>query len=163
MTAVATAATLAAGLALTLGRLSYRGDPVADAADGLDPHAGAGELGAQPGQVDVDGVGAERVGLVVPDVLGDRAAVGDTRGASHEDLQDAEFGAGERGTFPADQRLPRGRVELKFTDLDPGRLADRWPALQRPEPGQQLAEVERLDQVVIRARVQAGDPVGGGV
>src|SRR5271166_2119683 len=105
MTAVATAATLAAGLALTLGRLSYRGDPVADAADGLDPDPGAGQLGAQPGQVDVDGVRAERVGLVVPDVLGDRAAVGDAGRAAQEDLQDAQLGAGERGALPAHGHL----------------------------------------------------------
>src|SRR6516165_10320935 len=75
MAAVATAATLAAGLALMRGLLSLRSDPVADAADGLDPDPGARELGAQPGQVDVDGVRAERVGLVVPDVLGDRVPV----------------------------------------------------------------------------------------
>lgn len=30
-------------------------------------------------------------------------------------------------------------------------------------PGQQLAEVEQLDQVVVGASVQPGDPVGGGV
>src|SRR5271157_6575997 len=163
MTAVATAATLAAGLALMLGWLSYGGDAVADAADGLDPHSSACELGAQPGQVHVDGIRAERVGLVVPDMLGDRATVGDSRATSHEDLQDAEFGAGQRRPLPAYINLPRGRVELDFADLDPGRMADRRPALQRPEPGQQLAEVERLDQVVIRARVQAGDPVRRGV
>src|SRR5260370_3991856 len=102
MTAVARAAPLAAGLALIPGRFSSGGDAVADAADGLDPHSGACELGAQPGQVDVDGVRAERVGLVVPDMLGDRATVGDTRRTSHEDLEDAELGAGQRGPVPAD-------------------------------------------------------------
>src|SRR6516165_1213915 len=147
MAAVATAATLAAGLALMRGLLSLRSDPVADAADGLDPDPGARELGAQPGQVDVDGVRAERVGLVVPDVLGDRAAVGDAGRAPHEDLQDAELGAGEGRPLAADLHLSRGRVELDLPDRDPGRLADRRPALQRPDPGQQLAEVERLDQV----------------
>src|SRR5205807_3417167 len=80
MAVVATAATLAAGLALTPCWPSLGGDPVADAADGLDPRSGARELGAQPGQVHVDGVRAERVGLVVPNMLGDRATVGDTRG-----------------------------------------------------------------------------------
>src|SRR5712691_9644171 len=102
MAAVATAATLAAGLALTPCRLSLGDDPVTDAADGLDPHPRARELGAQPGQVDVDGVRAERVGLVVPDMLGDRATVGDTRRAPHEKLQDAEFGAGQGGPLPLD-------------------------------------------------------------
>src|ERR1700761_3739528 len=45
-----------------------------------------------------------------------------------------------------------------LAEPQPGRLADRGPALQGPQPGQQLTEVERLDQVVIGARVQAGDP-----
>src|ERR1700730_1843752 len=150
MTAVATAATRAAGLALTPRWLSYRADPVADAADGLDPHSGASELGAQPGQVDVDGIGAERVGLVVPDVLGDRAAGGVTRGTSHEDLRDTEFGAGQRRPLAADKHLPRGRVELEFPDLHTGRLADRRTALQRPEPGQSLAAIERVCKVDTR-------------
>src|SRR4029077_10371659 len=135
MPAVATAATRTAGLDPLTLMPSRRADPVADAADGLDPHAGARELGAEPGQVDVDGIRAERVGLVVPDMLGDRATVGDTRGTSHEELQDAEFGAGQRGPLPLDQHLARGRVEHEFPDFDPGRLADRRPALQRPEPG----------------------------
>src|SRR5216684_3974669 len=130
MAAVAAAATLAAGLALTPGSLSLGDDPVTDAADGLDSHPGARELGAQPGQVDVDGVRAERVGLVVPDMLGDRATVGDTRGTPHENLQDAQFGPGESGPMPADHHLPRGRVELEFPDHHPGRLAERRPALR---------------------------------
>src|SRR5512146_3245149 len=107
MAAVATAATLAAGLSFPVlassvlassvlassglassGLPSLGKDAVADAADGLDADARAGQLGAQPGQVDVDGVGAERVGLVVPDVLGDGAAVGHPGRAPHEDLQD---------------------------------------------------------------------------
>src|SRR4029077_7182937 len=162
MAAVATAATRTAGLDPLTLMPSRRTDPVADAADGLDAHAGARELGAQPGQVYVDGVRAERVGLVVPDVDGDRAAVGHAGRAPHEDLQDAELGAGEGGPLPADHHLPCGRVELDVPDLDPGRLADRRPALQRPDPGQQLAEVERLDPGVGPAPPQAGGPGGGG-
>src|SRR4029077_15431910 len=163
MAAVATAATRTAGLYPLTLMLSCRTDPVADAADGLDAYAGARELGTQPGQVHVDGVRAERVGLVVPHMLGDRAAVGHAGRAPHEDLEDAELGAGKGGPLPADQHLPRGRVELDVPDLDPGRRDGGRPALRGPDPGQQLAEVERLDQVVVRARVQAGDPVGRGV
>src|ERR1700722_13019654 len=137
------------------------GDPVADAPDGLDPHSSAGQLGPQPGQVDVDGVGAEGVGLVVPDVLRDRAAVYHVGRPAHQDLQDAELGAGQRGSLAADQHLAGGRVELDLTDHHPGRLADLGAALQRPQPGQQLAEVERLDEVVVGARAQPGGPVRG--
>src|SRR5436305_15348822 len=143
MAAVATAATLAAGLSFTVTSLGS--DAVADAADGLDADARAGQLGAQPGQVDVDGVGAERVGLVVPDVLGDRAAVGHPGRAPHEDLQEAELGYGEGGPLAADEHLAGGRVELDRPDDQPRRLDGGGPALERPEPGQQLTEVERLD------------------
>src|SRR5712671_5877997 len=147
MAAVATAATIAAGLALMLylplapqsrrcrapSARSCRGDPVSDAAYGLDPHSGACELGPQPGQVNVDGIRAEGVGLVVPDMLSDRAAVGDARGSAHENFQDAELGTGQGGPLPTNQHFPRRRVELEFPDHHPGRPADRGPALQRPE------------------------------
>ena len=113
--------------------------------------------------MDVDGVGAEGVDLVVPHVLGDRTAVHHVRRPAHQDLQDAELGAGQRGSRAADQHLAGGRVELNLSNHHPGRLANLRAALQRPQPGQQFAEVERLDQVVVGARVQAGDPVGGGV
>src|SRR5260370_12397767 len=95
---------------------SCRGNPVSDAAYGLDPHSGARELGPQPGQVNVDGIRAEGVGLVVPDMLSDRAAVGDARGSPHENLQDAELSAGQGGPLPADQHLPCRRIELEFPD-----------------------------------------------
>ena len=35
--------------------------------------------------------------------------------------------------------------------------------MERPEPGQQLGEVERLDEIVVGAGVQPRDPVGRGV
>src|SRR5215470_18248957 len=108
MAAVPTAAMRTWGLEPLTLMVSGRDDPVADAADGLDPHAGARELGTQPGQVHVDGVRAERVGLVVPDVTRDRAAVGHAGRAPHEEFQDAELGAGEGRPLPADHDLPRG-------------------------------------------------------
>ena len=40
-----------------------------------------------------------------------------------------------------------------------GRLGHPGPPLQRPDPGQQLGEIKRLDQVVVGALVQSGDPV----
>src|SRR5260370_37289558 len=108
MAGVATAATLAAGLALML-RLplaSCRGNPVSDAAYGLDPHSGARELGPQPGQVNVDGIRAEGVGLVVPDMLSDRAAVGGARGSPHENLPAAALTAGHGGPALPDHARP---------------------------------------------------------
>src|SRR6201986_3269128 len=125
MAAVAMAATRTAELpcitrvTFTAAGPSRRENAVADAADGLDADAGAGQLGPQPGQVDVDGVGAERVGLVVPDVQGDRAAVGDRGRAPHEDLQDAELGAGQGGSLAAGAHLAGRRVKLDLPDRQP--------------------------------------------
>ena len=44
-----------------------------------------------------------------------------------------------------------------------GRVDAARPALERPDAGEELAEVERLDEVVVGARVEALDPVGWGV
>jgi len=70
-------------------------DAVADAADGLYPGAGAGELGAQPGQVHVNRVRGERFGLVDPDVLRDLAAIRDHGREPHQRLEDAKLGRGQ--------------------------------------------------------------------
>src|SRR6266498_4565450 len=78
-------------------RLLMRHDPVSDTADGLDPHPGARQLGAQPGEMDVDGVRAQGIRLVVPDLQCDRPARHHRGGASHQHLQDAVLGSGQRG------------------------------------------------------------------
>ena len=57
------------GFALTCSAAGTPGLGAApEVTHGLDPHVGPGQHGAQPGQMDIDGVRAEYVGLVVPDV-----------------------------------------------------------------------------------------------
>jgi hypothetical protein len=62
-------------------------------------------------------------------------------------------------TVIADPDLAGGRVAFQVPDHEPGREQVRRAALQRAQPGQQFGEVERLAQVVVGARVQAGHPV----
>ena len=52
-----------------------------------------------------------------------------------------------------------GRVEPEVADLELGRPLGRRPAGERPQPREQLAEGERLDEVVVGARVETLDPV----
>jgi len=109
--------------------------------------------------VHVDRVRGERVDLVGPYVLRDLAAFRDGRREPHQRLEDAQLRRGQRQPAAAERDLAGGRVALQVADHQPGREHVRRPALQRPQPGEQLVEDERLDQVVVGAGVQAGHPV----
>ena len=50
---------------------------------------------------------------------------------------------------------------MQVADRERGAAAGRAPAQQGPDPGQQLAALEGLDQVVVGAAVEAVDPVLG--
>ena len=55
---------------------------------------------------------------------------------------------------------PGRRVELDVREPEHLAFLRPEPPKQRAQPGQQLVERERLDDVVVGARVEAGDPVG---
>ncbi len=57
--------------------------------------------------------------------------------------------------------LPGVGIELQVADLERGGAAWGPAAQQGADPGQQLLALERLDQVVVGAAVEAGDPVLG--
>ena len=67
----------------------------------------------------------------------------------------------ERSTLPVDAL--GGRIQRQLGDADVRLLGRRVAAQQRPDPRQQLAERERLDEVVVGAGVQPVDPVADGV
>ena len=52
-----------------------------------------------------------------------------------------------------------GRVQLEVADLQHGRTLARTAPQQRPQPGGQLGEGERLDQVVVGAGVETAHPI----
>ena len=55
--------------------------------------------------------------------------------------------------------LARRRIEPQVADREHGRPLDVAAAHERAQPREELGERERLRQVVVRARVEAGDPV----
>jgi hypothetical protein len=65
--------------------------------------------------------------------------------------------------MPGPPRLVPGAVQLDVAHLEQRAGAAGVAAQQRPHPRLQLLEVERLDQVVVGALVQAGHPVDGAV
>ena len=60
---------------------------------------------------------------------------------------------------PRVTRLVAG-IEAQVADPELDRPLGRAAPHQRPQPGEQLGEGERLGQVVVGAAVEAGDPVG---
>ena len=80
-------------------------------------------------------------------------------GVAHQVLEQRELGAGQLDRAAVDPHLARAGVELQRPGLDHLRRRLAAPA-QRPQPRRQLAQRERLHQVVVRARVEAADPVG---
>ena len=76
-----------------------------------------------------------------------------------QNLQDPELLAGQAQEMAAPGRLPAGRVQAQVIALQHRRQGIAAPPGQRPQPGHQLAERERLAQVVVGAQGQSVDPV----
>ena len=78
----------------------------------------------------------------------------------HEQLEEQELGARELDPALSPVDLVRDRVEDEVAVAqDLALVAVAGPAEQRPESGLQLAQRERLDQVVVGADVESGDPI----
>jgi len=73
-------------------------------------------------------------------------------------LQHAEFLAGEGQDAARPAGPPPGPVDDEVTPHEDRRRSRAAPG-QGPYPGDQLGEGERLDQVVVRAKIQAIHPV----
>src|SRR3989441_4771679 len=125
-----------------------------------DAHPGVDELGAQPAHLDGDDVRPERLGLVAPGVLGDGLAIDHRRETPHQQLEDVEFGGGEVEQLAVHRHVPPGRVERQGAAVHYRRADPARSPLQCAHPGDELAEVEGLDKVIVGARVQALDAVG---
>src|SRR5947209_8017889 len=138
-------------------------EPETRAAHREDAHPGVDQLGAQAAHLDVDHVRPERLGLIAPRVLGDGLAIDHRGEAPHQQLEDVEFGGREveqlaiHGDVPA-SRVQRQGSAVHHRGADPARTP-----LQRAHSGDELPEIEGLDEVVVGARVQALDAVGRGI
>jgi hypothetical protein len=82
---------------------------------------------------------------------------------AHQVFEKSELPRGELDRCSISSDPPGGRVQSQVPDPQLGGTFRGSPADERPEPGQQLGERERLGEVVVRAGVQPRDPVGNAV
>ena len=139
---------------------------VADAAYRLDQPRLAVRLGlpAQVADVDVERVRG-RPEVVAPDTLEDQRALEHLPRVAQEQLEQVELGAGQLDLARrrGGPRACRGRASGRRTRApSPSSSASRRRSSART-PREQLLERERLDDVVVGARVEAGDAVADGV
>src|ERR1700684_579344 len=71
-------------------------------------------------------------------------------------LEHGELLAGERDVLPVAEHLATERVEPESRDLVNGRPAVRPATIERAQPKHQLAQLERLGDVVVGAETEAG-------
>src|ERR1700730_11182966 len=134
-------------------------DPVPDTPHGLDQlMLLVAELLPEVSDVDLDVFRiAEEV--VAPDLVEDAIPGQHLVRMHHQQPQKIELARRQTDRTSGPPHLAGGLVhgDLQPLELRPGR---RIPAAHdRPDPGQQFAEVERLDQVVVGAHLQPLDPV----
>src|SRR3954468_6821970 len=114
------------------------------------------ELAAQVGDEDLDRV-RRRERVVPPDLLEEALARDDDALVAHEVLEQLELALGQLDRPPGARDLVRVRVQRQVGD-DERRAAPRRPAAQqRAQAGEQLLALERLDEVVVGAGVEALD------
>ncbi len=77
----------------------------------------------------------------------------------HEEVEDGEFLGGQLDGRAVDLEGVRGRVEHDAARRQDGGAIGQVPPGERPDAGEQLAHGERLDHVVIRARLEPAHPV----
>src|SRR5438093_8616761 len=115
------------------------------------------ELPPEPLHVYIDYV-RQRIVVLVPDMLGNVRAADDVAGAPREIFKERVFLGSQPQLARADPGAATARLEHQRSDCHPLRQ-QRPPASpdQRAQTGQQLAEIERLDEVVVGAAVEARD------
>src|SRR6266511_4865724 len=142
------------------GASSILPEPVAHAPHGLDRRTSERpvDLLAQVPHVHLEDVPVppERE---VPRVLHQRGPRDGLAGAAHQLLEQRELLRGQRGRGVAPADLVGGRIEHEVAHREDRGPLRRRPPDQRPEPGVELGERERLREVVVRARVEPPHPV----
>src|SRR3954471_6206326 len=114
------------------------------------------ELAAQVGDEHLDRVRL-RERVVAPDLVEQALARDDDPLVAHEVLEQLELALGELDVALAAAHLVGVGVELEVAGHQRGRAARRAAAQQRAQAGEQLLALERLDEVVVGAGVQALD------
>src|SRR5690606_37362673 len=136
---------------------------VANAADCVDQPRLTSLLGLAPQVADIDLEGVRGGRKVVPPYLLQDPLPGQHLAwVPQQQFEQRELGAGQPDLAIAAVHLAGGRVERQVGQRQGSGLvsARGRTAQQRAQPREQLLEGERLREVVVRARVQTGDPVG---
>src|SRR4051812_10764386 len=114
------------------------------------------QLAAEVRDEHLDGVRrGERV--VAPDLLEEALAGHDDPLVAHEVLEQLELALGQLDGPLAAHDLVRVRVQRQVGHDQRGAAARRAPAQERAQPGEQLLALERLDEIVVGAGVEALD------
>src|SRR4051794_34878723 len=133
-------------------------EDVARAADRMkEPRLATGV--ALPPQVrheHLDGV-PDGARAVAPDLVEQLLARDDEPLVAHQVLEQLELALGELDLAVSPANLVRVGVQREVSDAQRGHAARRTAAQQRPQPGEQLLALERLDEVVVGADVEALD------
>src|SRR5690348_13015726 len=140
-----------------IGRRLYAED-VARAADRMEePRLATGfELPSQVGHEDLDRV-RDREGVIAPHLV-EQLLAGDHQAlVAHEVLEQLELALGEVDPPLPARDLVRVGVEHEVADAQRRHAARRPAAQQRAHACQQLLALERLDEVVVSADVEALD------
>src|SRR6266446_1914653 len=139
-------------------------EPVAHAPDGFHPRGrelGSRELGAQAGDVDVDGPGLHEA-IPPPHRVQQLLAAEDAPGRAGQDREQLELLGGEVHRVALHADLEAVAVDLELADLHVRLLlgvAGTGAAGDRADAGEQLARRERLGHVVVGAHLEAEDLV----
>jgi hypothetical protein len=136
-------------------------EPEAVAVDGLD-QGGVAQLAPQRRQVHVEHLGGP-VPVLVPGPLDDLLPADQPARVGDQALQDRELLRGQRHVGAGHRYPPGPQVDGERPvpqHLAPGRLLPLPATQHRPDPGQQLGQAERLDQVIVGALVEREHPVG---
>src|SRR4051812_13467108 len=138
-----------------IGRRLYAED-VPRAADRMEePRLATGfQLPSQVGHEDLDRVG-DRERVVAPDLVEQALARDDQALVAHQVLEQLELALGEIDLALAAEHLVRIGVQGEVADAQRRHPARRPPAQQRAQAGQELLALERLDEVVVGAGVEA--------
>ena len=138
-----------------LGLPRGRVQPVSGTADSLDspdPER-AIDLVPQVADIDIDHVGPVLIGHV-PGPLEQVVAGQDLSWPAHEDLEQLELLRRQRDLRAAPADHAGAGIQAKVTDAEHRPASRRAAAGQRPDAREHLADVERLNQVVIRAYIE---------
>src|SRR5688572_2464890 len=134
-------------------------DLVAEAAQVADRQAGARELAPQPGDVELDCVEADLLVVEREQLFEDALLRHHAAAAPHQDLQHAELAARELQRHAGDAGGAAGGVERHIAVFDHAAALAAAAADQGARARLQLAQVERLHQVVVGADVERADAV----